>query len=60
MEILKWIVYSSLRNSAMFGDEDDELYENIKDNDTSIAKVIVAVWLGVYFLFHFLAWYLTK
>ena len=44
----------------MFGDEDDELYENIKDNDTSIAKVIVAVWLGVYFLFHFLAWYLTK
>ena len=44
----------------MFGDEDDELYENVKDNDTSIAKVIVAVWLGGYFLVHFFVWYLTK
>ena len=60
MEILKWIVYSSLRNSAMFGDEDDELYERVQDDDTHIAKTIVAVWLGGYFLVHFLVWYLTK
>lgn len=44
----------------MFGDEDDELYERVQDDDTHIAKAIVAVWLGGYFLVHFLVWYLTK
>ena len=44
----------------MFGDEDDELYERVQDDDTHIAKAIVAVWLSGYFLIHFLVWYLTK
>lgn len=44
----------------MFGDEDDELYEKVQNEDTHIAKAIVAVWLGGYFLVHFFCMVFNK